>query len=358
MTTLFDPISIRDVTARNRIWVAPMCQYQCHAHDGMPGDWHLMHLGQFAVGGAGLVLTEATAVEPIGRISPRDTGIWNDQQARAWRRIVDFVHAQGAPIGMQLAHAGRKASTWAPWGEQGRHGHQPAEYGGWQTVGPSPLPFGTHPAPRELTAEEVAALPATFAQAAQRAVGAGFDTLEIHAAHGYLLHQFLSPLSNRRTDAYGGSVENRARVLLDTVAAVRARIPEGMPLMVRFSASDWTRGGLDPAEVGVIASWAREEGADLFDVSSGGLVGAQQIRTGPGYQVPFAATVHQVSGAPVGAVGLLTEARQIADIVDSGTAQVVLLARELLRDPHFPLRAGVDVAWPPVYERAKLPLGD
>jgi 2,4-dienoyl-CoA reductase-like NADH-dependent reductase (Old Yellow Enzyme family) len=357
VTRLFEPVVLRGVTARNRIWVSPMCQYQCLPHDGMPHDWHLMHLGQFAAGGAGLILTEATAVEAIGRISPRDTGIWTDEQAQAWRRIVDFVHAQGAPIGMQLAHAGRKASSWAPWGEDGRRGHQPAEAGGWSTVGPSALPFGTHPAPRALTTAETAALPATFADAAERAIGAGFDLLEIHAAHGYLLHQFLSPLSNRRDDAYGGSVENRARLLLDVVRAVRARVPERTPLLVRVSASDWTIGGLEPAEVGEIAGWARDAGADLVDVSSGGLVGAQRIRTGPGYQVPFAATVHQVSGAPVGAVGLLTEPRQIADIVDSGMAEVVLLARELLRDPHFPLRAahelGVDVAWPGVYERAR-----
>ncbi|MGN6326884.1 NADH:flavin oxidoreductase/NADH oxidase [Pseudolysinimonas sp.] len=357
MTRLFEPYALRDVTARNRIWVSPMCQYQCREHDGMPGDWHLMHLGQFAVGGAGLILTEATAVEAIGRISPRDTGIWTDAQAAAWRRIVDFVHAQGAPIGMQLAHAGRKASSWAPWDEDGRRGHQPEGAGGWSTVAPSALPFGTHPVPRALTSDEVAALPATFAAAAERAVGAGFDLLELHAAHGYLLHQFLSPLSNRRDDAYGGSTENRARLLLDIVRAVRARIPAGMPLLVRVSASDWTPGGLEPAEVGEIAGWAREAGADLVDVSSGGLVGAQRIRTGPGYQVPFAATVHQVSGAPVGAVGMLTEAHQIADIVDSGMAEIVLLARELLRDPHFPLRAadelGVDVPWPGAYERAR-----
>jgi 2,4-dienoyl-CoA reductase-like NADH-dependent reductase (Old Yellow Enzyme family) len=358
MTRLFEPLALRDVTVRNRIWVSPMCQYQCHAQDGMPWDWHLMHLGQFAVGGAGLILTEATAVEAIGRISPRDTGIWNDEQARAWRGIVDFVHAQGAPIGIQLAHAGRKASTWAPWGEDGRRGHQPAEDGGWSTVGPSALPYGTSPAPRALTIDEVAALPGVFADAAERAVGAGFDLLELHAAHGYLLHQFLSPLSNRRDDAYGGSVENRARLLLDVVRAVRARIPAGMPLLVRLSASDWTTGGLEPAEVGEIAGWAAEAGADLFDISSGGLVGAQRIRLAPGYQVPFAATVHQVSGAPVGAVGLLTEPRQLADIVDAGMAEVVLLGRAMLRDPHFALTAarelGVDVAWPGVYERAKL----
>jgi len=357
VTRLFEPVALRELTARNRIWVSPMCQYQCLPHDGMPGDWHLMHLGQFAVGGAGLILTEATAVEAIGRISPRDTGIWTEEQALAWRRIVDFVHAQGAPIGIQLAHAGRKASSWAPWGEDDRRGHQPAEAGGWSTVGPSALPFGTHPAPRALTTEEVGALPTAFADAAERAVAAGFDLVELHAAHGYLLHQFLSPLSNRRDDAYGGSDERRARLLLDVVRAVRARVPDGMPILVRLSASDWAPGGLEPAEVGRIAGWARDAGADLFDVSSGGLVGAQQVRTGPGYQVPFAATVHQVSRAPVGAVGLLTEARQVADIVDSGTAEVVFLAREFLRDPHFPLRAahelGVDVPWAGVYERAR-----
>ena len=357
MTRLFEPFTLRRLTARNRIWVAPMCQYQCRARDGMPHDWHLMHLGQFAVGGAGLVLTEATAVEPIGRITPRDTGIWNDAQAAAWARIVDFVHAQGVPIGMQLAHAGRKASTLAPWGEDGRHGHATADDGGWETVGPSALAFGSLPAPRALTTAEVAALPGMFADAAGRAAGAGFDLVEIHAAHGYLLHQFLSPLSNERNDAYGGSAEGRARLLLDVVRAVRARVGDGMPILVRFSASDWAPGGLDPVEVGRIADGAREAGADFADISSGGLVATQQVATGPGYQVPFAARVREVSGGPVGAVGLLTEARQVAEVVDSGAADVVLLARELLRDPHAPLRfareLGVDVAWPPVYERAR-----
>lgn len=357
MTRLFSPFALRGVTARNRIWVAPMCQYQVHAQDGVPTDWHLVHLGQFAIGGAGLVLTEATAVEPIGRISPRDTGIWSDRQADAWRRVTDFVHAQGAPIGVQLAHAGRKGSTWAPWGEDGRHGHVPEELGGWGTVAPSHMPYGTLPAPRELSEPEVSALPGMFAEAAARAVTAGFDLVEVHAAHGYLLHQFLSPLSNRRVDAYGGTVENRARVLVEVVEAIRRRIPESMPVLVRVSASDWAPGGLEPEEVGRISGWALEAGADFVDVSSGGLVGAQRITTAPGYQVPFAATVHQVSGGPVGAVGLLTEAQQVADVVDSGTAEVVLLARELLRDPHFPLRAahelGVDVEWPAVYERAR-----
>ncbi|GMA93743.1 hypothetical protein GCM10025881_05670 [Pseudolysinimonas kribbensis] len=257
MTVLFDPFPVRDVTARNRIWVAPMCQYQCHALDGVPTDWHLMHLGQFALGGVGLVLTEATAVEAIGRISPRDTGIWNDEQVAAWRRVVDFVHAQGVPIGIQLAHAGRKASTWAPWGEDGRRGHVPEADGGWPAVAPSPLPFGTLPAPRQLTPDEVAALPVTFADAAERAIAAGFDLVEVHAAHGYLLHQFLSPLSNRRDDAYGGSAENRARLLVEVVRAIRERVGDRMPVLVRFSASDWAPGGLDPEEVGRIAGWAR-----------------------------------------------------------------------------------------------------
>jgi 2,4-dienoyl-CoA reductase-like NADH-dependent reductase (Old Yellow Enzyme family) len=357
MTRLFEPFALRDVTARNRIWVAPMCQYQCHDRDGMPGGWHLMHLGQFAVGGVGLVLTEATAVEPIGRISPRDTGIWNEAQVTAWRRVVDFVHAQGVPIGVQLAHAGRKASTLAPWGEGGRHGVATAEDGGWEAVGPSALAYGALPTPRALTTAEVAALPATFADAAERAARAGFDLVEVHAAHGYLLHQFLSPLSNRREDAYGGSTEGRARLLLDVVRAIRERVGERMPILVRYSASDWAPGGLDPAEVGRIAGWAREAGADLADVSSGGLVGTQELVTGPGYQVPFAATVRAASRGPVGAVGLLTDPRQVADVVDSGAADVVLLARELLRDPHFALRAahelGIEVEWPGVYERAR-----
>ena len=357
---MFDPLELRGVTARNRLWVSPMCQYSVFGLDGVPTDWHLMHLGQFAAGGAGLVMTEATAVEPIGRISPRDTGIWNDDQVVAWRRITDFVHEQGAPVGVQLAHAGRKASTYAPWnpgaGPIG-HGTVPAADGGWATVAPSPVPHGHLDPPRELAADEIAQLPRTFATAARRALDAGFDLVELHAAHGYLLHQFLSPLANERGDAYGGSLENRARLLLEVVRAVRAEIGDGIPVFVRLSAHDWAPGGLEPADVATVARWARDAGADLADVSSGGVAAAQRIADGPGYQVPFAATVRAIADMPVAAVGLITEPLQIADILESGDADAVMLGRAMLRDPHFALNAaralGVELPyWPGQYLRA------
>jgi 2,4-dienoyl-CoA reductase-like NADH-dependent reductase (Old Yellow Enzyme family) len=320
MSELFTPITLRGTEIRNRVWVSPMCQYS--ATDGMPDDWHLVHLGSFARGGAGLVLTEATTVVPEGRISPEDTGIWNDAQAQAWARIVDFLHAQGATAGIQLAHAGRKASTYAPW--RGR-GTVPRDQGGWQTVAPSAVPFPGYDEPRALTEDEIGAVVRAFADAAQRSVAAGFDVLEVHAAHGYLLHEFLSPLSNQREDRWGGSFENRARLLLEVVDAIRAAVPESTPVLVRISATDWTEGGWDDDQAVRLAGLLREHGVDLVDTSTGGNVPAE-IPLGPGYQVP------------------------------------VLLARALLRDPHWALRAahelgvadGQGVTWPAQYQRARL----
>jgi 2,4-dienoyl-CoA reductase-like NADH-dependent reductase (Old Yellow Enzyme family) len=356
MSELFTPITLRRTTVRNRVWVAPMCQYS--AVDGVPNDWHLVHLGSFARGGAGLVLTEATAVVPEGRISPEDTGLWNDEQQQAWARIVAFVHGQGATAGIQLAHAGRKASTFSPF--TGR-GSVPEEDGGWETVGPSAAAFPGYRAPRQLTEQEIGDVVAAFAASARRALAAGFDVLEIHAAHGYLLHEFLSPLSNTRDDRYGGSFENRVRLLLEVVAAVRAAVPEDTPLLVRVSATDWVEGGWDDDQTVRLAGLLREAGVDLVDTSTGGNAPAD-IPLGPGYQVRFARRVRQEAGIPSGAVGLITEAKQAEEVVADGSADVVLLARALLRDPHWPLRAahelgvpvGEGVDWPKQYLRAAL----
>ncbi|MCU1529314.1 MAG: oxidoreductase [Frondihabitans sp.] len=360
MTTpvIFTPLSVRSTTFRNRIWVSPMCEYSVENQDGVPTDWHLVHLGSFARGGAGLVMTEATAVSPMARISPQDTGIYSDEQREAWSRIVAFIHSQGAAAGIQLAHAGRKASTYRLWDPQ--HGTVPVEEGGWQTVAPSPVAFAGYAAPIALDGEGIAGVVADFAAAAGRALDAGFDLLELHAAHGYLLHQFLSPLSNQREDEYGGSLENRARLLLEVIRAVRTAAGDDAPLFVRFSATDWTDGGWDREQTATVAEWAKDAGADLFDVSTGGLVAGAVIPFGPGYQVPFADFVKHESSVEVSAVGLITEARQAEDIVSSGRADAVMIAREMLRDPHFPLRAahelGYDLPyWPAQYLRAKLP---
>ena len=357
MSQLFTPIHLRDLEVRNRVWVSPMCQYS--SVDGMPTDWHLVHLGSFARGGAGLVLTEAAAVVPEGRISPSDAGLWNDEQRDAWRRVVDFVHGQGAAIGVQLAHAGRKASTTVPW--VGR-GPVPDEDGGWQPVGPSADPFpGLRQDVRELTGAEVRDVVAAFAAGARRAVEAGFDTVEIHAAHGYLLHEFLSPLSNHREDEYGGPFEHRVRLLLEVADAVRGAVPEGMPVLVRISGTDYAEGGWtveDSARAGALLA---EHGVDLVDVSSGGNVADVTIPVGPGYQVDLARAVRE-AGVPTGAVGLITEAKQAEEVLTSGAADAVLLARALLRDPHWALQAahelgvrpGEGVDWPPQYLRAAL----
>jgi 2,4-dienoyl-CoA reductase-like NADH-dependent reductase (Old Yellow Enzyme family) len=356
MSHLFAPFRLRTTTIRNRVWVAPMCQYS--ARDGVPNDWHLVHLGSFARGGAGLVLTEATAVSPEGRISPADTGIWNDEQVAAWTRIVDFVRGQGATAGIQLAHAGRKASTRPPF--EGR-GSVPAEEGGWETVGPSAVAFPGIAEPRELTPDAVDQVVADFTAAALRALSAGFEVLEIHAAHGYLLHEFLSPLSNRREDDYGGSFANRVRLLLRVVDSVRTAVPERTPLLVRISATDWVEGGWGADDSVALAGLLREAGVDLIDVSTGGNAPAD-IPVEAGYQVPFARRIRDEAGIPVGAVGLITEPKQAEELVADGHADAVLLARAMLRDPHWALRAahelgvpvGDGVEWPKQYLRAAL----
>jgi 2,4-dienoyl-CoA reductase-like NADH-dependent reductase (Old Yellow Enzyme family) len=350
---LFTPITLRGTTVRNRIWVAPMCQYS--ATDGLPDDWHLVHLGQFAAGGAGLVMTEAAAVVPEGRISPQDAGIWNDEQVAAWRRIVEFLHARGATAAMQLAHAGRKASTIRPWEGSGPVG---ADDGGWTPVGPSAEAFANYTEPQALTAQEIAELPAAFAAGARRALDAGFDVVELHLAHGYLVHQFLSPLSNRRTDDHGGSFENRIRLAVEITAAVRAEVGDDVPVLTRISATDWTEGGWDGDDSVALARELAAAGADLVDTSSGGNVPHAEIPVGPGYQVPFAERIRGEAGVPTGAVGLITDPAQAEKVVATGQADVVLLARAFLRDPHWPLRAahelGVDddVTWPVQYARA------
>ena len=353
MAHLFEPLTIRDTTFRNRIAVSPMCEYS--SVDGFASDWHLVHLGSRAVGGAGLVLTEAAAVTPEGRISPSDLGIYRDEHVAKLREIVRFVRAHGAVAGIQLAHAGRKASTARPW--DGGKPVAPRD-GGWQPVAPSAVPFTPgDPAPRALTAGELGEVVRSFASATRRALEADFQTVEIHAAHGYLLHEFLSPLSNLRDDRYGGSFENRTRLLREVAAAVRAALPPSRPLFVRISASDWIDGGWSIEESVALSRDLKALGADLIDVSSGGLAPQQQIPFGPGYQVPFAERIRAEAGIATGAVGLITEPHQADAIVRGGQADIVLLAREFLRNPYWPLQAaavlGADVGWPRQYLRAK-----
>lgn len=331
-----------------------MCQYS--SHDGMAGDWHLVHLGSRAVGGAGLVFTEATAVSPEGRISPSDLGIWKDEHIEGLRRIVKFVRAQGAEIGIQLAHAGRKASTWVPWNGKGL---VPEEKGGWTVVAPSAVAFEEgFPQPVELDHAGLRKVVDDFKAAARRAMLAGFKVLEIHAAHGYLIHQFLSPLSNHRRDEYGGSLENRMRLLTEIVDAVRTAWPPVYPVFVRISATDWAGGGWDIDEAVQLASVLKERGVDLIDCSSGGLVPHQKIAVGPGYQVAFAERIRKATGILTGAVGLITDAIQAETIIKTGQADLVFLAREMLRNPYFALRAAdelkfSEIYWPLQYQRAK-----
>jgi 2,4-dienoyl-CoA reductase-like NADH-dependent reductase (Old Yellow Enzyme family) len=353
MSTLFTPLSLRDLTLRNRLWVSPMCQYS--AVDGVPQEWHHTHLAQFASGGAGLVIAEATAVSPEGRISPEDTGLWNDEQRDAWAPIVAAIRARGAVAAVQLAHAGRKASTWSPF--SGRRGSVAEADGGWVTVAPSAVAFDGFAEPTALDLAGIDTVVADFGSAARRAVAAGFEVLEIHAAHGYLLHQFLSPLSNLRGDEYGGSLENRARLLLRVIDAVTDAAP-GVPLLVRFSATDWADGGWDAEQTAVVAGWASERGADFFDISSGGLVAHQRITTGPGYQVDLAARVRREAGVPVSAVGMIDDAAHAERILAAGEADAIMAGREWLRDPHYGLRAadelGADIDyWPKQYLRAR-----
>ncbi|WP_292775984.1 NADH:flavin oxidoreductase/NADH oxidase [Microbacterium sp. UBA6741] len=354
MSLLFSPLRIRSVDFRNRLWVSPMCMYS--AVDGVAQEWHHTHLVQFASGGAGLIIAEATAVVPEGRISPRDLGLWDDEQRDALVPIVQAIHDRGAHAGIQLAHAGRKASTWWPWAPE--RGSVPAADGGWTTSAPSAIAFDGFD---ELVALDLAGIDRVvdaFASAARRATDAGFDVLEVHGAHGYLLHQFLSPLSNLRGDEYGGSLENRARLLLRVVDAVREAIGADVPLFVRISATDHADGGFTPEEAAIVGDWAAQRGADLIDVSSGGLVAHQRISVFPGYQVPLAETVRQGGRIPVSAVGLITAAAQAEQVLSEGAADAIFAGREWLRDPHFALRAAheldAEIVWPPQYERARL----
>lgn len=355
MPQLFDPFPLRGLTLPNRIIVSPMCQYS--SADGLANDWHFVHLGSRAVGGAGLVLTEAAAVTPEGRISPQDLGIWDDAHVEMLARIARFVHEQGSAFGMQLAHAGRKASTAPPW-QKGRK--VDVAEGGWTPVGPSAVAFDEGWAvPHEATRSEIAGIVMAFRDAAVRALASGCDLVEVHAAHGYLLHEFLSPLSNQRRDKYGGSFEHRVRLVLEVVDAVRAAWPERLPLWVRISTTDWVEGGWDVPQSVELARRLAARGVDLVDCSSGGLHPAARIPAGPGYQVEAAARIRREAGVATGAVGLITAPAQADSIVRSGQADCVLLARELLRDPYWPLRAarelGHPAPWPAQYLRAAPP---
>lgn len=358
---LFRPITIRGLTIRNRVWVPPLCQYSVTERDGVPHDWHLVHLGAMAAGGAGLVVAEATAVSPEGRISDHDTGLWNDAQAEAWSRITRFIRSQGASSGIQLAHAGRKASVWPE--PMRRPGSQPIEDGGWTTVSASAVAFDGLREPVALDEDGIQRVIDDFRSAARRAVAAGFDLVEVHAAHGYLVHQFLSPLSNRRDDRWGGTLENRARLLLEIVRGVRLEIGERMPLFVRFSATDWTEGGWDEEQTAIVAGWAQDAGADFFDVSTGGLVAHARIPVGPGYQAHLAEYVGDRADVPVSAVGRITMPEQAERLVAEGEVDAVMFGKAMMRDPHFALRAahalGADTSmWPPQYLRARPEVND
>jgi len=352
---IFRPVTFRSVTARNRIMVSPMCQYS--ATDGVPNDWHFQHLGCRAVGGAGFVFAEATNVEARGRITPYCTGLWNDEQRDAFARIARFVKAQGAVAGIQLGHAGRKGSSARPW--EGGKGLSPAQ-GGWPIIAPSAIPFGeSHPVPQEMDEKAIAATVATFAATARRAREAGFDVIELHGAHGYLISTFLSPITNRRNDRYGGSFENRVRFLLEVVDAVRSEWPDEKPLFVRISSTDWIDGGWDLESSVKLAQLLKAGGkVDLIDCSSGGVDPRQKVNAFPGYQVPFAAAIRSRAGIATGAVGLISSPDMAEQIVASGQADVVVMARALLNDPYWPLHAAkvlkAKIPWPPQYERGDI----
>jgi 2,4-dienoyl-CoA reductase-like NADH-dependent reductase (Old Yellow Enzyme family) len=354
MSHLFSPIKIKSVAFKNRIVVSPMCEYS--SVDGFANNWHLVHLGARAIGGAGLIMTEAAAVSPEGRITYADLGIYHDEHIAKLKEITSFIEVQGAFAGIQLAHAGRKASHTEPW--NGGKQLQPDEANGWQTVAPSAIAFSrSETAPTELDKAGIEKVVANFKAAAERALKAGFKVIELHGAHGYLIPEFLSPISNKRTDEYGGSFENRIRFLLEIVEAVNQVWPADYPLFVRISANDWTEGGWTIADSVALAKVLKEKGIDLIDCSSGGNVAGAQIPLKPGYQVEFAEAVKKQANILTGAVGLITEPKQADDIIATGQADMVFLARELLRDPHFPLRAahvlGDDIKWPVQYERAK-----
>ena len=342
MSKLFESLTLRDLTFRNRIWVSPMCQYS--SEDGMPTDWHFVHLGSRAVGGAGLVMMEATAVSPEGRISPHDAGIWSEAHAQAYQRIAHFLQAQGAVAAIQLAHAGRKASTARPW-EGGKK--VDVHNGGWDVIGPSALAFAdTYPQPRAMTNADLERVTQDFVTAAARSLEAGFQVIELHMAHGYLLHEFLSPLSNLRRDDYGGSLENRMRLPLAVAREVRAVVPDRLPLFVRISATDWADGGWDLAQSIEFCRQLKNLGIDLIDVSSGGNVQRAQIPVAPNYQVPFAKEIRAQAGIATGAVGLITEPKQAEEILQNGEADAIFIAREFLRDPYFPFRAAQELNAP------------
>lgn len=351
---LFRPLTLRGITLRNRIMVSPMCQYS--SEDGFATDWHLVHLGSRAIGGAALVMAEAAAVEARGRISPQDLGIYRDEHIAMLARITRFILEQGAVPAIQLAHAGRKASTYRPWSG---HGEISAELGGWQTIAPSAERFSpTYPLPHALTRQDIAGVVDSFQKAARRVLQAGFQVIELHAAHGYLFHEFLSPLSNHREDDYGGALANRMRFLLEAVDAIREVWPDVLPLFVRLSVSEWTEGGLTLADSIEIARALKQHNVDLIDASSGGNVATANIPLAPGYQVSFAEHIRRAAGIPTAAVGLITEPQHANEIIVNHQADLVALARELLRDPYWPLHAAralqFDIAWPPQYVRAKM----
>ncbi len=349
---LFSPIEIRKLNLRNRIVVSPMCQYSCQ--DGFANDWHLVHLGSRAIGGAPLIFCEATAVEARGRISPWDLGLWKDEHIEPLARITRFLQQHGAAAGIQLAHAGRKASTEAPW--HGRRAIAPSD-GGWEPVAPSALAFDSATLlPAQLSVPDIQGIVDAFVQATKRALTAGFDVIELHGAHGYLMHEFLSPLSNKRTDQYGGPLKNRMRFALDLVEAVRAAMPDDMPLFLRISATDWVDGGWSPEESVELARAVKPLGVDLIDCSSGGSSPDAKIPVGPGYQVPFSQQIRERTGILTGAVGLITDPRQADSIIRDGSADLIFLAREFLREPYWPMKAaqalGTRIAPPIQYERA------
>ena len=353
MSQLFSPLTIAGKTFKNRAWIAPMCQYS--ANDGLVGEWHRLHFSSFATGGAGLIVAEATAVTPEGRISIACPGLWNDDQIHAWKPMVDIIHSHGALAGIQLAHAGRKASSFIPWGD---HAIATREEGGWQPVAPSPLAFEGYETPRELNQREIEELIESFALSAARAIKAGFDVLEIHAAHGYLLHQFLSPLSNHRTDDFGGSLESRMRLLLQVTDRVREVAGSQVPLFVRISATDWFEGGWNLEEAIELCGALKKLGVDLIDVSSGGLDPRQQIKIGPGYQVPFSAAIRSQVGISTSAVGLITTGPQAEAVLEAGEADAIMVARAALRNPRWALMAAEElnevIDWPRQIDRGRL----
>jgi 2,4-dienoyl-CoA reductase-like NADH-dependent reductase (Old Yellow Enzyme family) len=356
MTHLFEPLTLRGLTLKNRLVVSPMCMYS--SEDGFANDWHLVHLGSRACGGAALVFTEATAVEPEGRISPQDLGLWKDEHIEFLKRVTAFIKSQGSVPGIQLAHAGRKASTLSP--HFGKRGVVPKEKGGWTPLAPSPVPFNHgDPAPEELTVEGIQRIVKKFQEAATRALAAGFEVVELHAAHGYLMDEFLSPLANHRKDVYGGSLENRTRVVREVATAVREVWPESKPLFLRISATDWKEPEGWTIEQSVeLAKMVKPLGVDLIDCSSGGIAPDAKIPNTPGYQTPFAERIRKEAGIATGAVGLITTTAQADEIIRTGKADLLLMAREFLRDPYFPLHAAAelhqDIAWPKQYERAKI----